>query len=573
LGGAGLDEAEFWGLERARRGQLFLSAFAGQSRAVPELELTAFDIDKLLKERFRREPLTVGAAWHHGYWRSYFSHAAITHPANDGLREEFSTAWDIVRKKPAVVFREGGGQRLETLRALRLDLPLIVGPVPFGAGPEMELAYLGAIAQADPAHDIRTRSLVVVEADKAVAHAEALLPHAGDLVVRLAPRHVAAPAGGAFEGDSREGGALERGALGGGAPAELLRAARLVELDPWGEMGERADDADGGGAKAGAGGSGTGALEALAGAVLAVNPDLLLSVYLRCDGDAFWARLEAAARHDGVALVHYHAGARKSYRLTPRVDAFLKQKLLRARVQLVCAGGDSDTQASAASVYEAVLLGANGGAMTHAAAIALVPEVVDVLAGGDPSLVTHALAAAEPPRLREMAECTLTCWQHSILEFLSCMGIDDVQKTSGNTMAITMTEDWVREVDALADGDFGRLNAAQNAARVAAEPVPAAVRERYHVSNLLRERRPDLPLVNAARVLAQRDANYHLENSNRSLNADFLEVIYRMAAGEMPALDDFFVAGDQGPYSLDHVGLKLSREAVAWALARLEKDP
>ena len=548
LGGAGLDEAEFWGLERARRGQLFLSVFAGLSRAVPELELTAFDIDKLLKERFRREPLTVGSAWRHGYWRSYFSHAAITHPANDGLREEFSTAWDIVRKRPAVVFREGGGQRLEELRALRLDLPLIVGPLPFGAGPTMELAYLEAIAQADPAHDIRTRSLVVVEADKAVAHADVLLPHAADLVVRLAPRHAAALAGGALEGDAPTGAAL----------AELLRAARLVELDPWAEGGAGDERA---------------ALDTLARAALAVNPGLLLGVYLRCDGDAFWARLEAAARHDRVALVHYHAGARKSYRLTPRVDAFLKQKLLRARVQLVCAGGDSDTQASAASVYEAVLLGANGGAMTHAAAIALVPEVIDALAGGDPSLVTRALAAAEAPRLREMALCTLTCWQHSILEFLSCMGIDDVQKTSGNTMAITMTEDWVREVDALADGEFGRLNAAQNAARVAAEPVPAAVRERYRVSNLLRERRPDLPLVNAARVLAQRDANYHLANSNRSLNADFLEVIYRMAAGEMPVLGDFFVAGDQGPYSLDRVGLRLSREAVAWALARLEKDP
>ena len=544
LGRAGLDEADFWGLERARRGQLFLSVFAGQSRAVPELELTAFDIDKLLKERFRREPLTVGAAWHHGYWRSYFSHAAITHPANDGLREEFSTAWDIVRKKPAVVFHEGGAQRLETLRALRLDLPVVVGPVPFGAGPEMELAYLGASAQADPAHDIRTRTLVVVEAGKAVAHADVLLPYAADLVVRLAPRHAAE--------------------LAGGAPAKLLRAARLVELDPWGDGRE---------GEAGAEGGAGSALDELAEAVLAVNPDLLLSVYLRCDGAAFWARLEEAARRDGVALIHYHAGARKSYRLTPKVDAFLKQKLLRARVQLVCAGGDSDTQASAASVYEAVLLGANGGAMTHAAAIALVPEVVDVLAGGDPSLVTQALAAAAPSRLREMAVCTLTCWQHSILELLSCMGIDDVQKTSGNTMAITMTEDWVREVDALAGADFGRVNAVQNAARVAAEPVPEAVRERYRVSNLLRERRPNLPLVNAARVLAQRDANYHLENSNRSLNADFLEVIYRMAAGEMPAVDDFFVAGDQGPYSLDRVGLKLSREAVAWALARLEKDP
>ena len=217
---AGLDEDAFWALDRALRSQVFLGAYAGNSRAVPGLELTAFDVDKLLKERFRREPLTVGAAWHHGYWRSYFSHAAITHPANDGLREEFSTAWDIVRKRPAVLYREDDGRRAEELHAVRLDLPLIVGPLPCGQGVRLEVAYLEAIAQADPAHDIRSRSLVVIEADAAVAHAAELLPHAADLVVRLAPRHIAA-----LEGSAPDGGAL----------AELVRAARLVELDPWGD--------------------------------------------------------------------------------------------------------------------------------------------------------------------------------------------------------------------------------------------------------------------------------------------------------------------------------------------------
>ena len=39
------------------------------------------------------------------------------------------------------------------------------------------------------------------------------------------------------------------------------------------------------------------------------TPGRLLSVYLRYDGDAFWPRLEAAARRDGVALVHFHSGA------------------------------------------------------------------------------------------------------------------------------------------------------------------------------------------------------------------------------------------------------------------------
>jgi len=212
-------------------------------------------------------------------------------------------------------------------------------------------------------------------------------------------------------------------------------------------------------------------------------------------------------------------------------------------VQLVCAGGDSDTQASAASVYEAVLLGANGG---HDARRAIVMARDRGRAGRRRRGPGGSGAGGRrPDRLREMALCTLTCWQHSILEFLSCMGIDDIQKTSGNTMAITITEDWVRETDELASEEFGRLNAAHNAARVAAEPVPAEVSEKYHVSALVRSRHTDLPLVNAARVLAQRSASFHLDNSNRALNADFLEVIYRMAAGEMPELDDFFVAGDQ----------------------------
>ena len=162
----GVDETEFWALERGRRSRLFLERFSGASRDLPELELTAFDIGKLLKERFRREPLTLGAAWHYGYWRSYFSHAAITHPANDGLREEFSTAWDIVRKQPAVAFRSAGGLRTEPLRSLRLDMPVLVGPLPFEDGLTMERAYLEAIAAAQPGFDLKTRTLVGVEADR-----------------------------------------------------------------------------------------------------------------------------------------------------------------------------------------------------------------------------------------------------------------------------------------------------------------------------------------------------------------------------------------------------------------------
>ncbi|MEK7330369.1 MAG: hypothetical protein AAB113_06155, partial [Candidatus Eisenbacteria bacterium] len=314
------------------------------------------------------------------------------------------------------------------------------------------------------------------------------------------------------------------------------------------------------------------ALAAGAARVQAVNPRLLLSVFLRHD-QGFWEALEGAVALEGVAMIHYHAGPERSYQLTPRIDAFLKARLVRARVQLVSAGGDGDTQSSAATVYEAVLLGANGGAMTHLAGLALLPELVDVYHGAPLAPALAALERRDPAELRRLALNTLTCWQHSILDFLSCMGIDDIQKTSGNTMAITMTGDWVREVDALATPEFGALNLELNARRLEAEPVPPGVRDTFKVSALLAHLKPDLPLVHTARAMAHHDASWHLENTNRNLNADFLEVIYRMAAGTLPAADDFFIAGDMGPLSLDGIGVRLSRASLEWSLARLRRDP
>jgi glutamate synthase domain-containing protein 3/ferredoxin len=537
LGRAAVDEVEFWKRSRGQRGRDFLSQYSRVSRSLPGLEITAFDLDKVVKERYRKEPLTLGAAWHYGFWRSYFSHAAITHPANDGLREEFSTAWDIVRKQPAVLFRTAEGQRSTPLHTVRLDMPMIVGPLPHSRSPRMEKAYLEAIALADAANDLHTRSLVVIEADRCVEHADALRGHVADILPRLEPRHVAAL------GSPTDGAAL----------TELLKSVQMAELECHEDLANAVS------------------------AVLAVNPSLWISVWLERDAFAdeahFFAALEGAVRLEGVAMIHYHSSAEKSYRLTPRIDAFLKTRLLRARVQLVSAGGTTDTQASAATVYEAVLLGANGGSMTHVAELALLPELVDAENGAAEPHMLDLLEARDPADLRALALNTLTCWQHSILDFLSCMGIDDIQKTSGNTMAITLTEDWVREIDALATPAFGVVNAQLNVRRVYAEPVPRSVREKFKVSALLDELRLDLPSVLAAKVLAQRDANFHLQNSNRNLNADFLEVIYRMAAGEMPTADDFFMASDMGAFSLDAIGLKLSRASLEWAIERMRRDP
>ena len=542
---AGIAEDAFWKLGRGRRGRQFLARWSRASREIPQLEITSFDLDKVLKERFRNDPLTVGAAWHHGYWRSYFSHAAITHPANDGLREEFSTAWDIARKHPAVLFRTADGQTQLPVRSVRLDLPMIVGPLPFSDGVTMERAYMSAAAPDVPGAAAHMATLVVVHAQDFVANRGTLRPCAAQMMVRFDHAHVAG-----LRGDGTAAEALR----------ELLPNSTIAEIQ-WSPS-----------------------LAADVRELRAFSPELLVSVFMKMgDGETleapdgvprdFWSSLEDAARLEGVAMIHYHSGPGKSYRLTPRIDGFLKARFLRARVQLVSAGGNTDTNASAAAVYEAVLLGANGGAMTDVAGIALRPELIDVYHGADVAPVLAGLNALDPKELRDLAENTLACWQHSILDFLSCMGIDDIQKTSGNTMAITMTEDWIREVDALATSEFGGVNAALNRRRVQAEPVPGAVRVKYRVSALLAERVPDLPQVAAAKVLAHQNVNFHLENTNRNLSADFLEVIYRMAAGELPRVDDFLMQSDMGPMSLDAIGLAVSRESIAWSLDRLERNP
>ena len=342
---AGVDEAEFWKLGRGQRGRVFLSRYSRVSRDIPQLEITAFDVDKLLKERFRHEPLTVGAAWHHGYWRSYFSHAAITHPANDGLREEFSTAWDIVRKHPRSCSAPPAAGRRRRCTRCASTCRWWWDRCRTATASRIERAYLEAIASADPAADLHTRSLVVMEWAKAREHLGELMPHAADLVLRIGSAEVTQ---------------LQTRGEGADALREMLSGARIVELEWTPKLAEHSK------------------------IVATLFPRVLQSVWLRYeDPAAFWPALEAAVRLEAVAMIHYHAGAEKSYRLTPEIDAFLKARFLRARVQLVSAGGNTDTQASAATVYESVLLGSNGGAMTHVAGIALAPELIDVYQGAD----------------------------------------------------------------------------------------------------------------------------------------------------------------------------------------------
>jgi glutamate synthase domain-containing protein 2 len=533
-------EESFWALPTARRSRVFLERFSRASHGVPQLEISSFDLDRVSKERFRHEPLTIGAAWQHGLWRSYFSHAAITHPANDGLREEFSTAWDVLRRQPALLLHDEQGTRLQELAAERFDLPVLVGPLPHSDGVCMERAYLDAIRRSDPQRDLRTRTRVIVTSSTYCMHHDFYKREAELLLVRvpateLLPEHA--------DPESPTWALVE----------EIAEHSRMLEIEVPDALEPHI-------------------LREVVDLLHARQPQLLLSVHLRFE-HAFWKLLYTAAQAPGVAMLHVHSAAERSYRVIPAVDALLKRERLRSRVQLVTAGGDSDSISSAAVVYEAILLGANAGSASDLAELALSPDFADVLRGADPAPVLAAIASRERQANADLASSTLSCWQHSILDFLSCMGIDDVQKTSGNDMAITWTDKWLAQTDALATPQFGRWNRELNLRRLEQEPIPAAEQRAFHISQLLSMVHPDLELVAAAQVLAHRNANYHLMNRNQNLTADHLNVIYRMAGGRFPEEEDFFLEGALGPVSLDGIGLHVSRRAIAESLHELRRNP
>src|SRR4029077_10828399 len=86
---------------------------------------------------------------------------------------------------PAVLFRTADGDRQQPLKGEHLDMPMIVGSLPYTDGVTIERAYLEAIAAADPAKDLHTRTLVVLTAAQWLAHRDAFAPHAANVWLRL----------------------------------------------------------------------------------------------------------------------------------------------------------------------------------------------------------------------------------------------------------------------------------------------------------------------------------------------------------------------------------------------------
>ncbi len=297
-----IPEEQFWKLSAARRSRAFLSRFSRVSGGLAPLELSSFDLDRVAKERYRTEPLTIGAAWHHGYWRSYFSHAAITHPANDGLREEFSTAWDVLRRQAVLVHREPGGERWLDLPSVRFDLPILVGPLPDSDGITMERAYLEAIRRSDPGQDLRISTRVIVTSDTYRRQRDFYRGERERLLVRVGAAELLP----ALDGAPGGGWALAQ-ELDGTSRILEIAVPPSMALAHLGEILER---------------------------LHRKHPELLLSVYLRY-GPEFWKQLVKAVRAAGVAMLHVYAGAEKSYRLIPAVDAALKRARLRSQVDLV----------------------------------------------------------------------------------------------------------------------------------------------------------------------------------------------------------------------------------------------
>ena len=189
---------------------------------------------------------------------------------------------------------------------MRLDLPMIVGPLPYAAGVELELAYLRAIAAADPA---QRPAYPQPRRDRG-------RPRPGPRRGAAAPRRGAARAPGAAP---RSAAGARRDGSDAAALATLLRArahrrARSLERGRGRRRRARRARRRRPSRQPRAAALGLPALWPASG-VAGESP--------------FWARLLEAAGTDGVALVHYHAGPLKSYRLTPRIDAFLKDRLLR----------------------------------------------------------------------------------------------------------------------------------------------------------------------------------------------------------------------------------------------------
>ena len=425
----------------------------------------------------------MGAAWHHGYWRSYFCHAAITHPANDGLREEFSTAWDIVRKRPAVLFREGGGRRLGgTARRAPRSAAASSGRCPTATA----CVWSSPTSRPSPRPTRRTTSRRVrwwsIEADKAAAHAAALLPHAAELVVRLAPRHAAAL--------QRSERARWRSSTWAPRGSSRARTRRWRRRRTRGRCGRRRARA----------------LAALAGAALAVDPGPAAERLRALRRRRLLGALEEAARHPGVALIHYQAGRAKVVpahaqdRRVPQAAAAARPRaagLRRRRHRHAGLGGDR-VRGRAAGRQRRRHDARRGASRS-------LPELVDVLRGRrrrrrcdaaldrsrEPGGAARAWRCTRSPAGSTASSTSSPAWASTTSRRPRATPWRSPSPRTGCAR-------WTRSPRR----SSAALNAALNAARVAAEPVPPTVRERFQVIGAAR-RAPARPAAGARRARAR----------------------------------------------------------------------
>ncbi len=202
----------------------------GASRAVPALELTAFDIDKLLKERFRREPLTRRR-------RLAPRLLALATSATPPSRTPPTTACarssappgTSCASSPAVRLpRRAAGGALEELRAAasRHAAHRRAAALRRRRRPRARLPRGDRSAPTRRTTSARA-SLVVIEADTAAAHA------ARAAAARRATSWCGSRRGTPCRRWRRAARARATLVARRRASLELVRAARIVELDPW----------------------------------------------------------------------------------------------------------------------------------------------------------------------------------------------------------------------------------------------------------------------------------------------------------------------------------------------------
>ena len=206
LGRAGIDSDQFWSLDRAQRARLFLECLrpsvarrCRSSRSAPSTSTSCSrSASAASRSPWARRGTTATGA------RTSRTRPSPTPPTTACARSSRRPGTSCASSPPSSSAERQADARL-SCDSMRLDMPMIVGPLPFAEGCAMEAAYLEATAAPRIRGPRRAHaSLVVIEAASTCV-IRRLSPFAPHLLVRLGPRELAAldRSGAGGEGERR----------------------------------------------------------------------------------------------------------------------------------------------------------------------------------------------------------------------------------------------------------------------------------------------------------------------------------------------------------------------------------